>query len=435
MGRRFAAARSIALDISPLRDSVPYRALYFGQLVSLFGSNMRLVAVAWQVFQLTESTVAVGLIGLVEVVPLIAFSIWGGAVADRTDRRALLVKMQLGLMASSVALVVVSLQQDPSVLWIYALVAVSSALKAIDGPTRSAMIPSLVAEGKLAAAMALRQVLFQVTQIAGPAVGGLLIAGFGNGDGSGVIWVYAFDALTFTAALIALRWVPPSPPLRNEGEMPAPTLEAIREGLSFALRNPVVLSIFVIDLVAMIFGSPRSVFPALAQETFGMGAGGVGLLYSAPAAGALVGALTTGWVTRIERQGLAVIIAVFGWGVAIAAAGATVFSVGLTVVFLALAGWADVVSAIFRGTMLQEVTPDALRGRISAVNIMVVTGGPRIGDFEAGLLAAATGAPASILLGGLACVVGTAVVAVRFPSLSAYRARAIVDGTSDAPRE
>ena len=414
MGRRFASARALALDVSPLRESPAYRALWIGQIVSLAGTQMRYVAVAFQVFALTGSTAAVGLLGLVEVVPLIVFSIIGGGIADRYDRRTVVARAQIGLIVASAGLAAVSLADRPSLAWIYGLTALSSAFGAVDRPARTAMVPQLVGEGKLAAAMALRQVAFQVTQIAGPALGGVLLAALG-GD---VVIVYGIDAVTFFAALIALRWVPSMPPAADVTD--APGLELIREGLRFSFRNRLILPIFLIDLVAMIFGMPRAVFPELAEQTFGIGASGLGLLYASPAAGALVGALTTGWVTRVSRQGLAVIVAVVCWGVAITLAGLTLFSLWLTMLLLALAGAADVVSAVFRGTILQEATPDHLRGRVSAVNLMVVTGGPRLGDVEAGVVADLRGAPASIVIGGAACLAGTAVVAGFFPALRNY---------------
>ncbi|MDQ4064446.1 MAG: MFS transporter, partial [Actinomycetota bacterium] len=179
-----------------------------------------------------------------------------------------------------------------------------------------------------------------------------------------------------------------------------------------------------IDLVAMIFGMPRAVFPALSETTFGLGPQGVGILFAAPAIGALIGALTTGWVTSVRRQGLAVLLAVTGWGAAITLAGLSTFSIALTVVFLAIAGAADVVSAVFRGTILLETTPEPLLGRMNALNIMVVTGGPRLGDVEAGLVAGLVGVVPSIIFGGVACLVGTAAVAWAFPSLRNYVAAA-----------
>ena len=373
---------------------------------------MRYVAVAYQVFLLTDSTVAVGLIGLIEVVPLIIFSILGGAIADRRDRRSLIGQAQIASLLAAGGLALVALDDSPSLFWIYLLTGVASAINGIDRPARTAMIPQLVPPGTLSAAMALRQVVFQTTQIFGPLIAGLMLARFD------IAWVFAIDAVTYLAAVVALRWVP-SMPVAPEGDL-TPT-QSIREGLSFAFRTPLLLSIFTIDLVAMIFGMPRAVFPELATETLNVGAEGLGILYAAISAGALVGALTTGWVTRVRRQGRAVLLAVAVWGTTITLAGLSLWSFPLTLFFLALAGAADVISAVFRGTMLQEVTPDALRGRLSAVNIMVVTGGPRLGDVEAGLVAGAVGAPASVIVGGVACLVGTAVIARAFPSLRHYR--------------
>jgi MFS family permease len=428
LNRRLNRARRWALDISPLRDSVAYRALWLGQLVSQFGTNMRVVAVAYQVFQITHSTVAVGIVGVVELVPLLVFGPIGGAIADRRDRRMLSAQAQVGLMVSSGALAALTLAGHPSVTWIYVWLAVSSAFAAVDRPARSAMVPSLVPPGTLPAAMALRQVVFQVTQIVGPAVGGVLIASLPvHGGGSpGVAIIYFIDAATYIAGLISLKWVPRTTPA---GEAQA-GLQSVREGLAFALRRPVILSIFLIDLIAMIFGMPRAVFPALAERTFNGGAGILGLLYAAPAAGALISALTTGWVTRIRKQGMAVILSVTAWGAAITLAGLTLFSLALTVTFLAIAGGADVVSAVFRGTILQDATPDPLRGRLNALNIMVVTGGPRLGDFEAGLVAGAFGTPASIIIGGLACLLGTGVLSAGIPGLREYEAPVPSDATT-----
>ena len=414
--RRARRLRSLALDLTPLTESPAYRALWIGQTVSLIGTNMRVVAVPWQVFELTGSVVAVGLIGLVEVVPLIVFSIIGGTIADRTERKALIIRMQFGLMTAAAALAVVALMDEPPLYAIYILVAVSSTFSAIERPARTAILPSIIGEAKMASALALRQVAFQTTQIVGPAIGGILIASFD------IAWVYFIDAATYLAALVAMRWIPTVQPEVDPEQTP---LQAMKEGLHFAVKTRVILWIFVIDLIAMIFGMPRAVFPALAQNTFNSDATGAaavaGLLYSAPAAGALIGALMSGWVKRIHRHGLAVIVAVFIWGAAITLAGLSLFSLVLALVFFAIAGAADVISAVFRGTMLIEATPDHLRGRVSALNLMVVIGGPRVGDVEAGLVAGAIGAPGSVVVGGLACLLGTAALAAWAPALRGYR--------------
>jgi MFS family permease len=421
MGGPLKALRSVVIDLSPLRESVAYRALWVGQVTSFIGTQMRLVAVPWQVFRLTGSTAMVGAIGLVELIPLVVFSLVGGAIADKADRRRLVIRLQTAMMITSGGFVLVSLQDRPSVLWLFLLTGVSSALSSMERPVRTAMIPDLVGMERIAAAMAVRQLAFQVTAILGPALGGILIAAWD------VTWVYVIDALSFVAALTAMRWIPELPRHKLDEDS---NWGAIKDGLRFAFRTPVLRSILVIDFVAMIFGMPRAVFPALAEEVFGIGAEGLGLLFAAPAIGALIGVLFTGWVPTVKRQGLAVLVSVGVWGVAIALAGLSTFSLALTVFFLAVAGSADVVSAIFRSTMLQEVTPAPLRGRINAVNLLVVAGGPRAGDFEAGAVAAVTSPQASVVIGGVLCVVGALLLAVP-PTLRGQRAMPAV---SDSKR-
>jgi MFS family permease len=378
---------------------------------------MRVVAVAFQVFAITGSPAAVGLVGLAEVVPLIIFSVLGGPLIDAVDRRRIMLVTQGLLVFDSIALAAITLAGRAGLWQIYALVALASALTAIDQPARNAMTPRLVRAEQIPAAMALRQVVFQTTQIAGPALGGVLIAAL-----SGVGWLYVIDALTFLAALVALRWVPPATtrPITSSDE-PRATPGAIRQGLAFAFRNPIILSIFAIDLVAMIFGMPRAVFPALADQTFDVSATGLGLLYAAPSAGALLGALSSGWVRRVQRRGLAVLAAVAAWGTAITLAGFALFSFPLTLFCLAVAGAADVFSAVFRGSMMLEETPDELLGRVNGLNLMVVAGGPRLGDVEAGLVAQLIGPGNSVVVGGIACLAGTLIVAVSSASLRRYR--------------
>lgn len=378
---------------------------------------MRIVAVSFQVFAITGSPAAVGLVGLAEVVPLIIFSIIGGPLIDAFNRRRIMGVAQSLLLLDSGALAVLTLIGTPSVPQIYALVAFGSALTAIDQPTRNALTPTFVKAEQIPAAMALRQVVFQTTMIAGPAVGGVLIAAL-----NGVGWLYVIDAATFLAALVSLRWVPSTRTRSSESSETRATPGAIGEGLRFAFRNPLILSIFAIDLVAMIFGMPRAVFPALAQETLEVGASGLGLLYAAPSVGALIGALTSGWVKHVRRRGWAVMAAVATWGAAITLAGLALPSFPVTLLLLAVAGAADVFSAVFRGSMLIEATPDELLGRVSALNLMVVAGGPRVGDIEAGLVAQWIGPASSVVVGGIACLVGTLIVGACSAPLRRYRA-------------
>jgi len=267
---------------------------------------------------------------------------------------------------------------------------------------------------RLPAAIVLQQVNIQACSVVGPAIGGLLIAAVG------VAAAYLFDAVTFVAAIGAAVAIAPLPLL---GRAVRPGWTAVAEGLRFVRRMPLILSTFVIDLAAMIFGLPVALFPMLALQTFHGGAATLGLLTAAPAAGALIGSLTTGWVGGVRFQGRAVLAAVFVWGAAITAFGLVVVALPLALICLAVAGAADVISAVFRGTITQVATPDPLRGRLSALQLLVVTGGPRLGDVEATVVAALTSAQFSVVSGGLLCLAGVAFVAWRFPQLAAYDAR------------
>jgi predicted MFS family arabinose efflux permease len=265
--------------------------------------------------------------------------------------------------------------------------------------------------------MALNQVLFQVSDIAGPALGGLVIARLG------LVWAYGVDAISFGAAIAAIFAMRPLPPRRAEGEAAPPRgPAAIRQAFSYLRGRRVLQTTFTVDLIAMIFGMPRALFPVLAAEAFHVGPAGLGLLYAAPAAGALVGALLTGWVRHVRHQGRAVLLAVAVWGAAIVAFGLSTQMFWLGLGFLAIAGAADVVSAIFRGTILQQAVPDSLRGRLSSIHFMVVAGGPRLGDVEAGLVAQLTSPVFSVVSGGAVCVAGVAILALLVPRFARYHA-------------
>jgi MFS family permease len=420
--------RRVLLDVSPLRDSRDFRLLWFGQAISIIGRQVTVVAVPVQVFDQTGSSFAVGMVSLVQLAPLIVGSLWGGAVADAVDRRKLLLVAQVLLALTSVGLAVNASLPDPALWPIFVLTALSAGVSGIDSPTRQAALPRLVRRDRFPAAAALNQTMFQSGQVVGPALGGLLIARVGL---AAAYWV---DVATFGAAVVAILAMRPLPP---EGGGTRPGLKSIAEGLRYLRGKRAVQGAFVIDIDAMVFGMPRALFPALGQNVYGGGAGVVGLLYAAPAAGALVGALTTGWINVIQRQGRAVLVSVAVWGAAIAAFGITPW-LAPALVLLAIAGAADVVSAVFRNTILQLSVPDRLRGRLSAVNIAVVTGGPRLGDAEAGAVAALTTTRISVVSGGLACVAGVAVIGRLIPELGAWRLdrHAVDDGAapSGAPQ-
>jgi MFS family permease len=413
-----ATVRRIAIDVEPLRSSRDFRLLWFGQLISLTGRQLTVVALPYQVFTLTGSSLAVGMIGLAQVVPLILLSIAGGAIADRWDRRVVILWTELGMAATSAALLAGAIHGDPPLWYLYTMTGFQAGLSGLNQPARSASIPMLIAPERLPAAFALNQVMFNTTLVVGPTIAGIILAAGGN---NGIAWAYAVDVATFAASLVATLLLRPLRPELAEGDTPPSGWRAIRDGFVFLRGKRVLNSTFYIDLIAMIFGMPRALFPALALTVFGVGPGKLGLMYAAPAAGALVGALTSGWLGSVRRQGAAVVWAVAAWGAAIAAFGLLTSFYWLALLALAIAGAADVVSAVFRSTILQLSIPDSLRGRITAVHIMVVTGGPRIGDFEAGAVAALTSPVFSVVFGGLACIVGAGWIAWRIPELWRYR--------------
>lgn len=405
------ARRRVLADITPLRESPDFRRLYVGQLISFIGTQLTVVAVPYQVFQLTDSSLQVGLVSLAQLGPLIIGSLIGGAAADSVDRRKLLLWMQVVMAITTAGLALNAMLDKPRVWPIYVLTALSAGFSGVDRPARSAAIPNIVERRSLPAAYALWQILLQVGTVVGPALAGVLLGQFGLGA------VYWLDVLTFAGAFIAVARMQPLPP---HGGGTKAGLASIVEGLRFLRGRRELTGVFVIDLNAMIFGLPRALFPALAERVFGGGAATYGLLNAAPGAGALLGALTTGWVTHVHRQGMAVLVSVAVWGVAMIGFGATSW-LWLALLFLAIAGAADVISAVFRNTILQTTVPDSLRGRISSVQIAVVTGGPRLGDAEAGAVAALAGARFSVISGGVACVLGVLAVAKWLPEFTRCR--------------
>ena len=407
---RRGGLRGILLDVEPLRRDRDYRLLWTGQVISGVGRQVTVVALPFQLYVLTGSTLAVGLLALVQLVPILVFALGGGAVADAVDRRRLLLITQLGLTVASGALFLLASSPDAPIWGYYFVAFVAAGLGAVDQPARSSAVPRLVPRERLPAAIALNQLGFQAMAVAGPALGGILIATVG------VAAAFAFDAVTFVAAIVAVLLIAPIPPAPGAAR---PSIATVKEGLRFVRRRRIVLSTFVVDFVAMVFGMPTSLFPALALDVYGVGAAGLGLLAAAPAAGALVGAALTGWVGRIRRPGRAVIVAVAGWGLSITAFGLSAWF-PLALLFLAMAGAADVFSAVLRSAIVQLETPDEIRGRVVGVHILVVTSGPRLGDAEAAAVAALTSAQFSVVSGGILCLVGLAEVARRFPELRGY---------------
>ncbi|HEX8024915.1 MAG TPA: MFS transporter, partial [Candidatus Limnocylindrales bacterium] len=393
-----------------LRD---YRLLWSGQTVNVIGSQITRVALPYQVYLLTHSTLAVAGLSVAQLIPLLLFSLGGGSLADAFDRRRLLLVTQVGLAVSSGALALVSFLGDPPIVVLFVIAFVAASFSAIDGPTRSSAVARLVPAHRLPAAMALGQLSFNAGSVIGPAVGGLVIALVGPGG------AYVLDLVSYAVFVTALTAIRPIPPTVAGAR---PGLAAIAEGLRFVRQRRVILSTFAIDLNAMIFGMPQALFPALALDVFHAGPVGVGLLNAAPAAGALLGAAVSGIATRIRRVGRGIIVAVVVWGIAIVLFGLSTFSLPLALVFLAIAGAADVFSAVLRSAVVQLATPDELRGRISAIHLLVVISGPRAGDIESAAVASVIGTQLSVLTGGVACLVGVLAVARWFPELDRHLA-------------
>jgi hypothetical protein len=409
--------RRLVADTTPLRESRDYRRWWAGYSISFTGTQLTQFAIPVQVYFLTHSSLAVGFVGLIVIGPLITMGLIGGSIADATDRRRLTLITSTCLLVLS-ALLAVQAALHVNQLWLLYLIApVQAMFGATDSAARGAILPRLVRREMMPAANALGQLGFNAGLSLGPLLGGLLIGTVG------FAWAYGVDALTFLAVLYAVWRLPAMPP---EGEIAKPGFQSVLEGLRFLGPRKNLLMTFLVDINAMVFGMPRALFPAIGTTWFHGGAATVGLLAAAPSAGAFLGAATSGWAGRIRRQGLAVLVSVCVWGGSIALFG---FSrvlhtpLGLALVLLAIAGAADMVSAIFRNTILQVATPDALRGRLQGVFIVVVTGGPRLGDFEAGAVANAFGLTASVVSGGLACIAGVALLSARYPSFSGYDAR------------
>jgi MFS family permease len=406
--------RRLTIDLGPLRRYPAFRRLFIGQTVSTFGSEIAAVAAPFQLFQLTHSTLQVGLLSLCELFPFLTLTIVGGAIADAVDRRRLLFVTEILLAFVAVGFAANASLAHPRVWAIYVLVTLAMSIFSLGVAGMNSVIPRLVERHELAAANAIENVYGSTTNVAGPALGGVLIAVLG------LRGAYLLDAGTFAASLWSVWRLPPLPPAHDAER---PSLRTIAEGFRFVRSKKVLLGMFLADSNAMVFGMPRALFPALALHRFHGGAGILGLMYAAPYAGALVSSVLSGWMTHVRRQGLIVAIAAGLWGVAITAFGFA-GSLWLALLLLAAAGAADNVSAVLRGTILWTVTPDELRGRVSGIEFAQVAATPALGNVEAGLVASLTSLRFSIVSGGLACVAGTVLVALAVPAFIRYDARA-----------
>ncbi len=369
------------------------------------------VAVPFQLYQLTHSSLAVGLLGLIELGPVLGFAFLGGALADALDRRLVVLGTELVFMTCAALLMVNSLLPNPLLWTIYTLAAVQAGLFALQRPSLIALLPRLVPHEELTAAGALNALHGTVGMVAGPALAGVLIAA------AGLPLTYAVDVLTFAASLIALALMRATPP---PPDAERPSLRRVVEGLRYARSRPDLLGTYLVDMVAMFFGMPEALFPAVAS---GLGGPAVlGVLFSAPAFGSMIAFAASGWTGRVHRHGWGVITAAALWGLAIVGFGFAA-SLPLAVGFLAAAGAADAVSGIFRGSIWNRTIPDSLRGRLASIELLSYTTGPLLGNAEAGTVAALAGVRFSIVSGGLLCVAGCIVCALVLPGFRAFDAR------------
>jgi MFS family permease len=400
--------RSIAIDTRPLRHPA-YRRVFIGSSTSLFGSQLTAVAVPVQMYALTRSSLWVGYLGVAGLVPLLVFALWGGALADVLDRRRLFIVSSTINAFVTVALLVQALADVHSPGLLLGLVAVQSAAVAVASSTATAIVPRIVPLAEVPAANTLNFTAGTVAAVAGPLAAGAVIR-------YDIAWAYTIDAFTFIVALWGALGLPALPPTHDRK---GGGLSDVVFGLKYILKHQVLLLSFAIDIVAMVLAQPRALFPAVAQERFG-GNGAIGWLFAAIALGSALAGLTSGWIGRVRRQGVALVAAVVAWGLAVAAAGLAQ-RLWLMVALLAVGGAADLVSAVYRQTILQTYAPDELRGRMGGVFIAVVAGGPRLGDLRAGAMAVPFGVTGSWVLGGIACAVVAVLLAVAFPALLRYR--------------
>lgn len=391
-----------------LRDR-NYALLFWGQLISSGGTQMQVVAVAWQVYLLTHSAIALGLIGLMQAIPRLIFSLVGGMLADVLDRRKMLMLVNLTMMFFSTILAICTDLQIINIAIIYVVILFGAVASAFEFPTRQAIIPSLVPRRHMADALSLSSVMMQLTSIVGPTAGGFAIAWLGVAN------TYWFDVISYLVVIGSLfLMVVPRLPLEKRAQAGC---GALLDGIRFLRAHPVILAVLSLDFCATFFGSPRALLPVYASDIMHIGPQGLGILLAATSIGAVALAPLTGLVARIKRQGLAVALAIVVWGLCITAFGFFPSPLWLGVLFLAGAGAADMVSMILRGIVVQMTTPDEFRGRISAVNAMFVVGGPMLGQFESGLIGGLFTPMFSVVSGGLVCIVATLIILMLVPGL------------------
>jgi MFS family permease len=393
-----------------------YSLLFWGQLISSAGTQVQVVAVAWQVFLLTHSAVALGLIGLVQAIPRLIFSLVGGVVADAYDRQRLLLLVNTIMAALSAILAISTAAGFVNVGLIYAIVLLAAVASSFEFPTRQAIIPTLVPREQMADALSISTVLMQLTFVVGSAAGGFIIALVGLAN---TYWIDVVSYFVVLGSLLVM--VAPRVPLENRAQA---GIGALLDGMRFLRARPIILAVLSLDFFATFFGSPRALLPVYAVSILHVGAAGLGVLQASTSIGAVALTPLTGRIGRVRQQGLGVALAIVGWGVCIIAFGFSTGPLWLSALFLAGAGAADMVSMVLRGLIVQLTTPDEYRGRISAVNAMFVIGGPMLGQFESGVAAGIFASPVvSVVSGGVACILATLAVVALAPGLLRVRVK------------
>jgi MFS family permease len=398
------------MDITPLKTSRDFRLLYIGQFISMFGSAISYVVLPWQMYQLTKSSFAVGMLGIAEFVPMFVMAFVGGALADYIDRRRLILLAEIAMIGCCAILIANTFFEHPRV-WVLLLVAsLFAALNGVHQPALGALTPRLIEPDQVPAVSGLTSFRGSFNFIVGQSLAGVFVVKLGPG------LAYAIDAGTFVASLWMLWMIRTPPPFADADR---PSLQTIREGWRYARGRQELLGTYLIDINAMFFGMPMALLPAIAE---GYGGAALGLFYAMPPTGALIVSLTSGWAGRIQRHGLAVTIAAAVWGLGIVGFGLAK-SLWVALVFLALAGAADMVSGIFRMTIWNQTIPDHLRGRLAGIEMISYLTGPYLGNAEAGLVASVFGLRASVVSGGILCVLGSGALALLLPKFIAYEGR------------
>lgn len=398
------------IDISPLRNNKEYRSLYFGQFISFLGTMLSFVALPYQVYEMTKSTFAVGMLSIVQLVPLLITAFIGGALSDIMDRKTLLIRSEIGLAVACGFLLGNALLSDPHLWFIYAMAAIMSALNGLHRPSLDALVPRLVKHHEIQAASVLSMFKSVTGMIGGPALAGLCISHLG------LAWTYALDLFTFVFSIFALSLLSPKPP---QGEKERPSIKSVVEAIRYAFSRQELSGTYIIDFIAMIFAMPNALFPAIADALGGSKT--LGWLYSAPALGGFIITLFSGWTKKIRHHGAAVGIAAALWGIFIICFGFSNERLFLALFFLACAGAADGISGIFRTTIWNETIPDRIRGRMASLEMISYMSGPLLGNAQAGFMSSMLGLHMAIIIGGSLCVVGVMISLFLLPKFWRYK--------------